>query len=401
MKSTLKKFSLCLMLVPLIFSSGCWSSKEVENLAFITLSGFDYSKEDGKDLWTISSLILSLQGSQGQGDQSGSQGNKEMYVIGQGPTQQTAIIDYNSKLSRTPFYGYSSGIIIGEEAAKENLGEIIENFDRFFQTRPRNILLITHGEAQEVMKKKGTMNELLSKELSVFTDYKAVAAGKSIGVYLYEITSWLVGNDRDAVLGEVKTVSWDSGDNSPGESKTTEAAIMDGIGVFRAGKLVDWLDDDQVVGYLLLTQKIRKGQISLPIEKDNTLFSYYIGSSDCKIKPQLQDGKVSYEVTIKIAGEIDDSAGVDLSVQSIKPLEALISEEIKPIVMTTIEKAKTNQADYLGFSEVLHHKNPKFWKTLGSKWREAFVTSDVNVIVKAKIVGTGKYTGDFKVKVEE
>ncbi|UWG95360.1 Ger(x)C family spore germination protein [Dehalobacter sp. DCM] len=385
------------MLIPLILCSGCWSRKEVENLAFVTLTGMDYAKVNGKEVWTVSSLILDVQGTQGQGDQSASQANKEIFIIGQGPTQQTAIVDYANKLARTPFYGYISGYIFGEEAAKEKLGEIIENLNRYFQTRPLNIMTVTKGEAQDMLKKPGTVNRLLSQQLTEFTEYKATASGKSVGVYLYELTSWLVSPDRDAVLGEVKTISYDAGNNSPEDEPAVEANIMDGIGVFRAGKLIDWLNDDQVRGYLLLTQKLRKSQISLPVETDNKTFSYYIGKSDCKIEPKVEGDKVFYRVTIKVVGEIDDNAGVELSPQSAKPLEAVISDKIKKLAEATIEKAKDNKADYLGFSEVLHQKNPKFWKTLGPEWREAFVKSDVEVIVKAKVMGGGKLLKNLEI----
>jgi len=383
-------FSILLSL--LLFCSGCWSSKEVETLAFVTLSSFDYTQINGQDVWTAATLVLGTQGSQGQnqGKESGPKVNTEQLITGQGPTMQAAIRNYSAKLSTVPFYGYATGFILGEEAAKEKAPEIIEHYARFPQTRPRDIILVAKGEAKEILKTGGTMNQLFSEETSQFIDLKATNTGKSYGMYFYKFVSWLTSNDRDAVLPQIKIMPLESDNKESEANPKTEASIIEGLGVFQSGHLVGWLDQEQTLGFLLLTQKINKGPISIPVQKDGTMFNYFLSSSTYKVKPVVTNGEISYQVTIQTKGEIDENNGLRLTKEDIEQLEFVANEKLKKIATATVKQAKTYKADFLGFSEKLHHKDPKTFHALGSEWREAFVNANVEINVKAKIISTGR-----------
>jgi spore germination protein KC len=376
----------------LLLCSGCWSSKEVETLAFVTLSSFDYTQINGQDVWTAATLVLGTQGSQGQnqGKESGPKVNTEQLITGQGPTMQAAIRNYSAKLSTVPFYGYATGFILGEEAAKEKAPEIIEHYARFPQTRPRDIILVAKGEAKEILKTGGTMNQLFSEETSQFIDLKATNTGKSYGMYFYKFVSWLTSTDRDAVLPQIKIMPLESDNKESEANPKTEGSIIEGLGVFQSGHLVGWLDEEQTLGFLLLTQKINKGPISIPVQKDGTMFNYFLSSSTYKIKPVVTNGEISYHVTIQTKGEIDENNSLRLTKEDIEQLESVASEKVKKIATATVNQAKTYKADFLGFSEKLHQKDPKTFHALGSGWREAFVNSQVEINVKAKIISTGR-----------
>ncbi|MCM1567185.1 MAG: Ger(x)C family spore germination protein [Dehalobacter sp.] len=383
----------------LLFCSGCWSNKEVETLAFVTLSGYDYTQINGQDVWTAATLILKPQGGQGQdeGKKSSLSGNAEQLLTGQGPTMQDAIRNYSAKLPTVPFYGYATGTIIGEEAAKKKVPEIIEHRSRFPQTRPRDILLVAKGEAKEILKTRGTMDQSFSTEVSQFIDLKATNTGKSYGMYFYKFVSWLTSNDRDAVLPQIKIIPLESDNKESGANPKTEGSIIEGLGVFQAGHLMGWLDQEQTLGFLLLTQKINKGPISIPVQKDGTMFNYFLSSSTYKVKPVVSNEEISYQVAIQTKGEIDENNGLRLTKEDIEQLEPIISEKLKKIATATVNQAKTYKADFLGFSEKLHHKDPKTFHALGSEWREAFVNANVEINVKAKIISTGRLKEELEV----
>ncbi|NBJ16454.1 MAG: Ger(x)C family spore germination protein [Dehalobacter sp. 4CP] len=380
------------MLSLLLFCSGCWSSKEVETLAFVTLSSYDYTQINGQDVWTAATLILGTQGSQGQnqGKESGPKVNTEQLFTGRGSTMQDAIRNYSAKLSTVPFYGYATGFILGEEAAKEKAPEIIEHYARFPQTRPRDIIFVSKGEAKEILKTGGTMNQLFSEEVSQFIDLKATNTGKSYGMYFYKFVSWLTSTDRDAVLPQIKIIPLELDNKGSEANPKTEGSIIEGLGVFQSGHLVGWLDEEQTLGFLLLTQKINKGPISIPVQKDGTMFNYFLSGSTYKVKPVVSNEEISYQVTIQIKGEIDENNGLRLTKEDIEQLEPVISEKVKKIATSTVKQAKTYKADFLGFSEKLHQKDPKTFHALGSEWREAFVNANVEINVKAKIISTGR-----------
>ncbi|NLO98420.1 MAG: Ger(x)C family spore germination protein [Peptococcaceae bacterium] len=411
MKNKNRILALCIILSLILYSlvlcSGCWSSKEVENLALVTLVGIDLRKENGREIWKASALVLFPQRAQGEGGQSG-QLSAEKYFEGEGPTPQTAILAYSKRMSRTPFYGYISGYIIGENVARENLIHCVESVARYWQTRPRNIYFLARGQACDVLKAGGALDRL-SNELIEFSDYRAAATGQSVGVYRYQLEEWLTSNDRDAVLGVIQPVPVPEAENNSGGSQggaqsgggqsgssmggnenTPMKNVIEGIAVFRDDKLVGFLNREETEGFLLISREITRGQMAIAVEKDNQMFTYFLSESKSKIKPIVNNGQISYQVTIQTKGGVNDQPGFTLGIKEIHELEEAVNERLKAKALAAIEKAKEYDSDFLGFAEALHRKKPKVWKTFGpSNWREAFTKADIEVIVKSKIVNTG------------
>jgi spore germination protein KC len=268
-----------------ILCTGCWSSKEVESLALVTVMGMDYRNENGRDIWKASALVLLPQrGGQGmEGGQEG-QSRQELYFEGEGPTPQSAILDFSMQMSRTPFYGYISGYIFGESVGKGKMIHFVESSARYWQTRPRNVYVLAKGEASEVLKAGGSLDKQLSKELTEFTDYRATATGQSVGVYRYQFEQcwkvptamryWSHTNASDYL--HIMVREQNQKNNATGGSQDVIPAarsrqykkgnVMEGVGVFRCDKLAGYLNREETEGYIMLTHKITKGQMTIAVE---------------------------------------------------------------------------------------------------------------------------------------
>lgn len=382
-----KKGQIIVLICSIIFQSvvctGCWSSKEVESLAVVTLVGFDLLNENGKDVWRVSALIFNPQ-SGGKGvNQSGASEAKELLLVGKAETIQGAVLDFTASTSRSPYYDHSVGIVIGANAAKERIHDIIESVIRYPQTRPKELVIVTKGEALQVLQNGSSIGGLLSKELKDLAQNKASASGYSAKVVLSDFTALLESKDRDPVATEVKSIPSDL-------EESKQENLMEGLAVFRADKLVGWLNKEETMGYILLTQKISLGQIPISVEKDGKIFAYLMGTSKSKIKAVVSGDKISYQVKIKTMGAINDSYGIELNTENISSLESIIGERIRELVMQAVEKSMALDSDFIGFSEKLHRSNLLTWQTLGTDWREAFINSDVEVEVDAKVLKTGK-----------
>jgi germination protein, Ger(x)C family len=382
---------LILVLLQSVLLTGCWDSKEVEKLAIVTLIGIDYARENGSDVWTVSARMLNPSAKEKGEEQSSGKGDQDKLLVGKGRTQQEAILDYSAHASRSPFYGHSSSYIFGQEAAREKMADITENIMRFWQTRPKTYIIVTKGTALQVLEAGASVGNLLFTELRDLAEYKARATGYSYGVIMSDFTAWLLSPDRDAVATLVNVVS----SNLPGSERQN---LMEGLAVFRADKLVGWLNREETRGYLLITQKISRGQMSIPVEKDGKLFTYFLGSSKSEIESIVTGDKISYRVTIKTQGEIDDNAGIDLDPENIKSVESAIGDRLREFAMTAVDKAKEYDSDFLGFSEKLHQTNLAEWENIGPNWRDVFRDADVEIVVDAKVVRTGKIGEKLDIK---
>lgn len=374
-----------------VLLTGCSDSKEVEKLAIVTILGIDYARENGSDVWTVSARILNPS-AKGKGEeQSSGTGNQDKLLLGSGRTQQEAILDFSAHTSRLPIYGHDNVMIIGKEAAREKMSDVVENIMRFWQTRPRNFILVTKGKALQVLETRASVGNMLSGELNDLAEYKAAATGYSSGVTMSDFTAWLLSPDRDAVATLVNVVPSDLADSDPQN-------LMEGLAVFRADKLVGWLNREETRGYLLITQRISRGEMSIPVEKDGKLFSYFLGSSKSKIEPQVNDGKISYLVTIETQGEIDDNAGVELGTEDLKAVESVIGDKLRELAMMAVDKAKEYDSDFLGFSEKLHRTNLPEWEDIKANWRDVFRDAEVEIAVDAKVIRTGKIGKKLDIK---
>ncbi|AET66378.1 germination protein, Ger(X)C family [Desulfosporosinus orientis DSM 765] len=372
-----------LILLQSVLLTGCWDSKEVEKLAVVTIVGIDYARKNGRDMWTVSARTMSPK-PKGKGEeQSAGTVDQDILMVGKGLTQQEAILDYSAHTSRTPFYGHISAYLIGEEAAREKMSDIIENVMRFWQTRPKHLIVITKGEALQVLEAGAAVEKTLFTEIKDLAEYKAEATGYSYGTIMSEFTAWLLSPDKDAVATLVSVVP----SNLPGSDKQN---LMQGLAVFRLDKLVGWLNREETRGYLLIAQKISRGQMSIPVEKDGKLFSYFLGSSTSKIEPLITGDNISYHVTIEAKGEIDDNAGIELGAEDIKGVEAAISNKLQDLAMMAVGKAKKLDSDFLGFSAQLHRHDPTTWESFGPDWRKSFRNAGVEIMVDAKVLRTGK-----------
>lgn len=250
-KRKLALLSFLSILLLTLLTTGCWSSREVQDLAIITSIGIDRISEDGMDQWQVSArMIQSATTGGGGGQPSGS--SQEVLMKGKGITIEDAVRDIAKRLPRQPFYAHVSTAIVGKRAAQEKMGDVLEVLTRFVEMRPRVNLLVARGDAFSILQTQPEMAKTNSKETLSMAKDTAKAAGLSSSVNLSEFAQWLLSPGRDAVLPEIKLIQ----PTEKGEASVSKTQIVEGLGVFRGAKLVGWLNRQETLGYLLLTQKL-------------------------------------------------------------------------------------------------------------------------------------------------
>lgn len=126
--------------------------------------------------------------------------------------------------------------------------------------------------------------------------------------------------------------------------------------------------------------------------------SYMINSSKSDIKPKVEEGKLSFKVTIQMKGTIWETGGIDLTRENLKKEEEFINETIEEMCMSTIKQAKKLDSEFLGFMQKLHQVNPDAWQEVQENWREAFQEAEIEVVVESKVLNTGQVTKKLEIK---
>lgn len=389
-KKPLATWLLILILLQSILLTGCWSSKEVEKLAIVTVMGIDFAREKGSDVWTASARIMNPSATVKTEDRSGKV-SQDKFLVGKGRTALEAVMAFTAHTSRAPYYGHIIGFIFGQEAAREKLVNFIDGVTRYNQTRPHNFIMVTKGTAQQVLESGAAVENLLSDELRGLAEHTAEAVGQSYGVGLSDFLTMLESPDKDAVATLINVVPTDLPDSS-------EQNLMEGLAIFRASKLVGWLNKDETRGYLLLTQKISVGQIPIPVKVGDKIITYTLNSSKSKIKSTVNGDKISYQVSIKTIGAVTETEGILLSADEIKEVESAINDRLSELAMMAVNKSKEYDSDFLGFSEKLHRTNLTAWNKLGPAWRDSFREADVEIVVDTKVIKTGNIGKELHIK---
>ena len=139
---------------------------------------------------------------------------------------------------------------------------------------------------------------------------------------------------------------------------------------------------------------MKKGIILTNDPGNDNKVSLEITSASSKIIPKLEDGKITMKIMIKEYGNLgDQSDSTDLT--SPKILEALEKQKaslIKNEVLSAFKKAQLLDADVFGFGDIIYQKYPDKWRYLEDSWDETFKDISIDVVVEAKLRGSGKIT---------
>lgn len=388
MTSKAKRYARMILLVlSLLFLSGCWSRNEVEDLAMLTGGAIDYSSEKGQEKYEGQWLIISPPSSSNSDGGASSSKSTDLVYKGEGETFMEIATGLNKQLPRLQTSSHAIFIIYGENLAKTVTVKVVENFLRFPESRPNQLLFVTKGNAGPFLQAKPVLVSNLFKQIKKQEEI-ALRTGVSRGVTFLEFCQWLLSPDRDPVLPQIK---WNDGNRS-------DSLLIEGFGVFRSDKLIGWLDKDESTGYLFLTQDLKDGLMTFKFEYGSQMISYQVGASKHKIKAKLVNGKPVFRISIQTLGAIPETANFQITTKNVSEIEAAAAESVRAKALKSISKAREYDADFLGLMQHLHRHEPSAWREVETDWRKAFREAEIQVEVQAKVVAEGTLKQSFDLK---
>ncbi|TLS37134.1 Ger(x)C family spore germination protein [Pseudalkalibacillus caeni] len=377
-----------IILLPLVFLSGCWDVDEIDRMLYIHAVGVDY--KDG--YYYLYGQLLNVKSS---GTSSSSKGNGQagggqvpaIVGIGKGKTVDEAAFDFYKNLPRRLFWGHLSAIIFSEEALKQKdvVFSTLDVFDRYRETR-YTLWISTTPDSVE---------KLLS---SVFlTDISPLQTRISDPMHSYEQNSFIQPKrlkdfllelnepSFTAILPLIEVVDsyWKDG------GKTTSPGLrINGVSlVSKKDGFNGTLTGTAVKGLRWLTPEA--GRNDLMIFSDGSpVASIVFEKPKLKIVPEVKDGNVRFNLKVEMKGTVSEL----FQEKSEKTLNQLASKAIKKEIKHTYQAALDKNVDIYKITEQLYRTNPKEWKkvTLDGNINPLKSDSLNKIEVKAKINTTGK-----------
>ncbi|MGG2055104.1 Ger(x)C family spore germination protein [Lysinibacillus pakistanensis] len=384
------KYSLSLLLFVflILLLGGCWSKRELNELAIVAAVGVDRVNEQ----YEISVQIVN------PGQIASKKATSQSPVITYHATGKSlfeAIRKLTTLTPRKPYYSHAQIIIIGEELAEEGMNNILDLFQRDPEGRSEfNILIARDTTAKEVLSILTPLEDIPAKNILNALKSSEQAIGTTDSVILDDLINSLSGKGNSAVLSTIEL----HGDSAIGNNQTNVERIQNpailkfgDFALFKDYKLVGFLTMAESKSYNYMNNHIKSTFEILSCPEKGKLTTE-VTNSEAKITGRVQHGHPKINIKLKVEQNVADvNCTIDLTKpQNITALNKATSEAIKKGLEQTLDTLqKTYKVDALQFAEILYRQDYKGWNKIKDNWATLFPEIDVKVQVTVNTQGIG------------
>lgn len=371
--------------------SGCWSRKELNELAVSIGLGIDQT-ENGYLVTT--QIVAPRQAASGAG---GANGPPALVMATEESTVIEALRKLTTKLPRKIYLSHLSILLIDESIAREGVLDSLDFLFRDHEVRPNfNVVIVRNGTAHDALSILTPLEQMPARDMFDSLNESEKVWAPTAAVRLLDLMKWFNTEGQQAVLTGLKMV----GDVEKGMSKDNISVLdspakfeYSGIGVMKDDVLLGWLNESDSKAYNYVTGKVKStvGKVECP-DQEGTFVMELIHSS-AKIIPRIRNNKPSATVEVSIEGNIAEvECKLDLNDRKVlKEVGDLAGRKTRELIEHGIKEVQTRYAsDIFGFGQKFHHKYPKQWRKWKQDWDRLFSKMEVEVIVKYEVKGRGR-----------
>ncbi|MGG1636265.1 Ger(x)C family spore germination protein [Paenibacillus sp. FSL K6-3182] len=397
-----KRCLLCLIVISLIFVTGCWKGRELNELAIAVALGIDKVGNQYK----VSVQVVEPT------EVAGKKGGDKTPVTTYQITANTIFEAVRKMTTINPRKIYPSHlriVVLGESLAKEGIGQALDLLSRDEEIRTDFFIVVSkHTTAENTLKVLTKLETIPAVSLFSTLQTSEKQWAPTTTVTLDQLITTLVSEGRDPVLTGLVIL----GDEQIGQEKRNMEKVLtpttlqySGLAVFKKDKLVGWLNETESKAYNYISDEIKStvGYVTCP---QGGKITFEVIRSKTKVKGSVKDGQPQIDIEIRIEiniGEVQCSIDL-LETKNIAEVERLANSKVEGFIDATVKKVqKKYKVDIFGFGDVIHRSNPKEWRKLKKNWDHTFETMPVNVKVNHKIRHLGTVSNSFleEMKKEE
>ncbi len=367
--------ALFLLILQLLFTTGCWDRVDLNNRAIVVGLGIDSSPY--KDKILVSTQIIDPTNVKTPQTAGGGGAESFWIVTSEGRSVFEAIRTTTHVSSRKLFLPHNQVIIFGEDLAQEGLKGHLDMLMRDYEFRETNWILVSEGKAQDILATKTRISSIPAffiRDLITERIYHSQVAAINIKDLVLRITS-----KSTAPIASLIHVEDNSGEKV---LKLSYTAVFD-----HDLKMVGRLNDRESRGLLWVLGEVKSGIIVVTNPTGTCNYSLEILAAKRKIVPEFKDGTPTITVRIEASSNLGEtSCSEDLDRPEMwKLMASLQNEAIRGEVEAALAKAQELKADVFGFGEAFHQKHPKMWREMESSWQEIFSSLEVDIVVESLV----------------
>lgn len=382
-----------IIFIMVILLTGCWGKTELNEIGIVTVTGIDL-EPDGNIRITVMSV-------QPEGSATSMSTRSDTWIgTATGKNLMDASKDLNSIAMKHLTWIHNTVIIIGQDAAKQRMDEVIDFFSRNREVRFSSYILVAQDTAFAILQAPADIQNNLPKEIDGMIN-NAPEWSKS---YVAKAKDFLVAHAEscgDYITGKIfATYEKRTTFSAPRQEyekldlmgKEIPIVNIEGSAIFKEGKMLGWLDTEETRGYLWITGDIKTGAIVTFMKDGNISFENYFNKTSVKL--EINGEEITFLVKVDTRGTlVEQTTSHNIrQQQTIQLLEKEFSDAIKKEMEASAEKIqKEYKSDVFRFDSLLHKKAPALWKKICKDWNgKYFPRVKIQYEVNVTIERTGK-----------
>ncbi|MBE3575532.1 MAG: Ger(x)C family spore germination protein [Firmicutes bacterium] len=420
---------LAVLLVPMAAAlSGCWSRREINDLAIVSAAAIDW--QDG--LYQVTAEIFRPSAGTAGGGMGGGGGGSPLVreavlATGSGPDLFSAVRELALKVPRRLYWAHATTLLVGEALARRGIGEVLDFWTRDPEARTTTLLAVTPGPAEKliVQAEPGIERSVGREVVGLWRTSAADGHAYLASIHEYRVAA---ASPVSAPVVGALTLSPEMQPPLPGRGGAGAGGAVQplqivtlrlyGAAVMKHDRLVGWLTPRETRGWRWLTGRVSStvlvarcqdvqrrlrqpgggqgesdSQTAAGLSPETTL-SFEVVRAWTQVQAKVQGGKPRIVVRIHAEGTLGaQGCPVDFTDRRHwDAMQAVMADIIRNDVQQALAKGRALRADVFQFGEKVHRADPRRWPQIQRQWDAVFPRLPVEVHVAAYIRRSGMHS---------
>jgi len=327
----------------ILFTSGCYDYKEINNLIIVNGIGIDYVDSN----YIVTFEILDSK------NEKNDESNQGRVLTSKGKTITNAVDNITLSLEKEPYLAHLKVLVISEEIGNNHLDEVFDYFLRNNQIRNIfSVVIAGNLKPKDILNTNNKYNSVSSENIKDLLDNNEYSNYLSKNKYFKNIASNYLSGRKNITLSVI--------------DKEEENLKLSKLAFFSNKKIKGYLDKDEAFTLSLVENDKPNANFKIKCE-NNKYITFNIYKS--KTSKKIQDNE--FILKLKLDAEvIENDCSINLENKDKQiDLENKLKKLIDKKVTELINKLKENNADILGINKLYynkkrHHKKDYFKSAL-------------------------------------
>lgn len=394
-------FLIFILFSCVFFLTGCYTSKGIENKAYVVALGIDVGEKNTLKISMQASILNNANGN----SQSGSSNKSTTVLSVDCSSIDSGIALINSYISKKIDLTHCKAIVFSEEIAYAGLADVLYTLVNNIEIRPDCNVVVSKCSAYDFLSNSVPIFESSPANYYELILNSSEYSGYVADLYLSNFYLNMLNstNQACAILGNINT------DDSHASTDYTTSSSLDGnytagqtpiksknrvenmgTAVFVGDKVVGELTNIETLCHLIVTNNLENATITVPnpFNFDSTISVYIKSNKPVEKKLYFYNGYPYITCEVYVSGNILSlSESVNISnEQDLQTINSYVNKYLEDSLSEYLYKtSKVFKSDIAGFGKyaLLYYSTWNDW--IDSDWLNNYQNSFFNVVVHTEL----------------